>query len=152
VTSAFSESVAEQATLAWLESLGRTVKHGPHISPGELAAERSDYAQAVLIERLSQAIARLNPALPPEALEEGFRELTRPERNRAPRAPARGWHHRRAPEMLSTSRGGHAMMTDQIATWDASGESGATKAMVGSHRQLLSRPLGASPDLGAVAA
>ena len=85
----FTESVVEQAALAWLESLGWTVKHGPDIAPGELAAERSDYAQVALTGRLRQALARLNPALPPEALDDAFRKLTRPEgptleaRNRA---------------------------------------------------------------------
>jgi len=77
--STFTESVVERAALAWLESLGWTVKHGPDIGPGELAAERSDYAQVVLTERLRQALARLNPALPPEALDDPFRKLTRPE-------------------------------------------------------------------------
>jgi type I restriction enzyme R subunit len=87
--SGFTESVVEQAALAWLKSLGWTVKHGPDIAPGELAAERSDYAQVVLTERLRQALARLNPALPPEALDDALRKLTRPEgptleaRNRA---------------------------------------------------------------------
>ncbi len=30
---ALSESVVEDAALAWLESLGYAVKHGPEISP-----------------------------------------------------------------------------------------------------------------------
>ena len=34
-----TESIIEQATLAWLERLGWMVKHGPEIAPGELAAE-----------------------------------------------------------------------------------------------------------------
>lgn len=38
---AFTESVVEDATLAWLEVLGYTVKHGPEIAAGEPAAERS---------------------------------------------------------------------------------------------------------------
>jgi type I restriction enzyme, R subunit len=33
----------------------------------------------VLAQRLRDALARLNPALPSEALEEAFRKLTRPE-------------------------------------------------------------------------
>ncbi len=43
----------------------------------------------VLAQRLRDALARLNPALPAEALEDAFRKLTRPEgaalvaRNRA---------------------------------------------------------------------
>ena len=85
----FSESVVEDAALAWLESLGWTIKHGPNIAPGELTAERRDYAQVVLEDRLRQALLRLNPALPAEAVEDAFRRLVRPDgptleaRNRA---------------------------------------------------------------------
>ncbi len=85
----FTESVVEQAALAWLESVGWSVVHGPEIAPGEPAAERDDYGQVVLAQRLRDALARLNPALPAEALEDAFRKLTRPEgaelvaRNRA---------------------------------------------------------------------
>lgn len=77
--SAFTESVVEQAALAWLEALGFAVAHGPEIAPGEPAAERDDYGQVVLHRRLRDALARLNPDLPPEALDEAFRKLTRPE-------------------------------------------------------------------------
>src|SRR6266508_2785496 len=85
----FTESVVEQAALAWLESLGYTIKHGPEIAPGELAAERTDYGQVILADRLHQALVWLNPALPPEAVDDAFRKLARPEgptleaRNRA---------------------------------------------------------------------
>ena len=53
------------------------------------AAERADYGEVVLAQRLRDALARLNPDLPAEALEDAFRKLTRPEgadliqRNRA---------------------------------------------------------------------
>lgn len=36
--SRFSESVVEDAALDWLKRLGFTIKHSPHIAPGELAA------------------------------------------------------------------------------------------------------------------
>jgi len=36
----FSESVVEDAALAWLERLGYTVLHPPDISPNEVAAEQ----------------------------------------------------------------------------------------------------------------
>ena len=87
----FSESVVEDAALAWLESLGYAVLYGPDIAAGLPGAERSDpnYRDVVLEGRLSAALARLNPHLPPEAHEEAFRKLTRAdaasllERNRA---------------------------------------------------------------------
>ena len=65
------------------------VKHGPEIAPGELAAERSDYGQVVLNERLRQALALLNPACLPEALDDAFRRLTRTEGAHSRRVTAR---------------------------------------------------------------
>lgn len=78
-TAAFTESVVEEATLTWLESLGWSVKLGADIAPGELAAERTEYGQVVLEQRLRDALARLNPQLSDEALTDAFRKLTRPE-------------------------------------------------------------------------
>ncbi len=75
----FTESAVESAALAWLESLGWEVKHGPEIAPGELFAERTNYGEVVLADRLRQALERLNPDLPAEALEDAFRKLTNPE-------------------------------------------------------------------------
>ena len=48
----FTESVVEDAALAWLESLGWTVRHGPEIAPGELSAERASYGEVMLAGRL----------------------------------------------------------------------------------------------------
>lgn len=38
-----NESTVEVAALAWLESLGYAVLHGPDIAAGEPAAQRQDY-------------------------------------------------------------------------------------------------------------
>jgi len=75
----FTESIVEQAALAWLESIGYLILPGPDIAPGEPAAEREQYGQVVLEYRLRQALARLNPQVPADALEEAFRKLTRPD-------------------------------------------------------------------------
>jgi type I restriction enzyme R subunit len=69
------ESTVESAALAWLESLGWQVKHGTDIAPDGLFAERQDYGQVVLEQRLREALARLNPDLPAEALQDAFRKL-----------------------------------------------------------------------------
>lgn len=79
MSTAFTESVVEEATLGWLAGLGWGVVHGGDIAPGELAAEREDFGQVILGRRLRQALADLNPSLPSEALEDAFRKLTRPE-------------------------------------------------------------------------
>src|SRR5215468_2137891 len=75
----FTESMVEQAALAWLESVGWSVRHGVEIAPGERAAERRDYGQVVLEQRLRDALGRLNRGLPAVALDDAFRKLTRPE-------------------------------------------------------------------------
>ncbi len=77
MSSAFTESVVEEAALAWLASAGWQVRNGAEIAPGEPAAERDDYAQVVLGTRLRDALARLNPTLPAEALGDALRKLTR---------------------------------------------------------------------------
>lgn len=75
----FTESVVEQAALAWLEGLGYAVLYGLEIAPGEVEAEREDYTQVILERRVKQSLQRLNPQVPPDALAEAFRKLTRPD-------------------------------------------------------------------------
>lgn len=77
--SAFTESVVEEAALAWLEAAGWQLAHGPDIAPDTPAAERTSYGEVVLAQRLRDALARLNPEFPAEAIEDAFRKLTRPE-------------------------------------------------------------------------
>ena len=87
----FSESTVEEASLAWLTSSGFAVAHGPEIAFGQRGAERSGptYRDVVLERRLREALVRLNPDLPQEALDDAFRKIVRAdapslvERNRA---------------------------------------------------------------------
>ena len=48
MTYRFSESIVEGAALEWLESLGRSIKHGPDIAPGEYTIEAGDHTQSVV--------------------------------------------------------------------------------------------------------
>ncbi|MCI2430520.1 type I restriction endonuclease subunit R [Candidatus Acetothermia bacterium] len=74
-----TESTVESAALAWLKGVGWQIAHGLEIAPDQVLAERRDYSEVVLAQRLRDALARLNPQLPAEALEDAFRKLTRPE-------------------------------------------------------------------------
>ena len=74
-----TESTVEDAALAWLESLGWRIAHGPDIAPDSPGAERADYGEIVLEQRLRDSLARLNPDLPAAALGDAFRKLTRAE-------------------------------------------------------------------------
>ncbi len=97
---AFTESLVEEAALAWLEGLGYAVVHGPEIAAGELGAERSDpnYRDVALERRLRQALVRLNPDLPAEALEDAYRKLTRTD----------------APSLVERNRAVHRMLIEGI--------------------------------------
>jgi type I restriction enzyme R subunit len=61
--SALNESLVESAALTWFGELGYAVGHGPHLAPGEPAAERASFGEVVLVGRLREAIRRLCPAV-----------------------------------------------------------------------------------------
>lgn len=73
--SRISESVVEDAALDWLRGLGYEVLSGMAIAPGEPAAERADYKQVFLFDRLQTKLEDLNPKIPLEGLQEALRKL-----------------------------------------------------------------------------
>ena len=73
--SAIAEAEVEDAALGWLAGLGYAVLRGPEIGPDGPAAERDSHGEVLLAGRLREALARLNPHLPAEALEEALRKL-----------------------------------------------------------------------------
>src|ERR1700736_1141993 len=94
------ETDVEEAALAWLDALGYTVLHGPDIAASAVSAERREpnYRDVVLEERLRQALFRLNPALPQEALEDALRKLIRSD----------------APSLFERNRTLHRMLVDGV--------------------------------------
>ena len=70
-----SESEVEDAALEWLAGLGYAVVYGPEIGPEGPEQERASYDEVLLAGRLRKALARLNPHLPPETLEEVLRKV-----------------------------------------------------------------------------
>jgi len=70
-----NESAVEEATLDWFGELGYSIKHGPHIAPGEPETERASFGDVVLVGRLREAIYRLNPNIPEDAREEALRKV-----------------------------------------------------------------------------
>jgi type I restriction enzyme R subunit len=75
----FTENHVEEAALSWLEGLGYAVLHGPDISPDGGSPERTSYADVILFDRFRAALARLNPHLPPETLEEVVKKVQQTE-------------------------------------------------------------------------
>ena len=96
----FTESTLEDAVLEFLYDLGWQIANGPIIAPGEPAAEREDYRQVFLPDHLRAALARLNPHLPEEALEDVYRQL----------ANLPNQH----PTTAANNRAFHKMLTDGV--------------------------------------
>jgi type I restriction enzyme R subunit len=93
-----NESIVEDAALEWFGELGYAVGHGPHLAPGEPAAERDSFSEVVLVGRLREAIRRLNPAIPEEARTEALRKVLRVG----------------TPSLTQTNRAFHRMLRDGV--------------------------------------
>ncbi len=70
--SIFSEDIVEQATLEWLTELGYTVYQASELN-------RSSYDDVIKMDSLHNAITKINPQIPPQALEDAIKKLTRAE-------------------------------------------------------------------------
>ncbi len=77
--SGFNESHVEEAALAWLGEIGYATVNGLAIGPDAATPERASYGDVLLLGRLKAAIARLNPALSPDARAEVLAKLTQTE-------------------------------------------------------------------------
>ena len=62
--------------LTWFEVIGYTVLLEPDIAPGRPQAERYSYTDVVLLDRLQQALSRINPNIPLKAIEEAICKVT----------------------------------------------------------------------------
>ena len=74
-----SEAQLESALLEQLGGLGFACASDELIGPDGRYPERDAYDEVVLKARLTTAVARLNPALPPEAQADAIRRLTQSE-------------------------------------------------------------------------
>jgi len=73
-----TESDLENVALDWLSGLGYQPLFGPDVAPDTPAAERHGYHEVVLATRLMQALQRINPQVPDDAIQDAFRKLTQP--------------------------------------------------------------------------
>jgi type I restriction enzyme R subunit len=89
----------EIIALDLFDTLGYTVSPGPKIAPGEPAAERESFQEVLLIRRLHDALHRLNPTIPADALEEAHRKVT----------------HTESPSLLANNRAFHHMLIDGVS-------------------------------------
>jgi len=74
-----TESDVEQVVLDILSELDYKILYGPDIAPAPegIKPERKNYQDVVLIERLKNAVDRINPNIPEEAKEEAIKKVLR---------------------------------------------------------------------------
>jgi len=96
-----TENEIEQMALEQLQALGWQVAFGPDIAGDGPRPERdpaASYGDVVLVRRLRAALERINPNLPPAALEEALRQVLTPE----------------SPALIENNRRFHRMLTDGV--------------------------------------
>lgn len=71
------EADLERVVLDLLRDMFWHVLPGSYIAPGEPVAERDDYQQVVLIQRLQAALIRINPQLPADAVHDAVKLVLR---------------------------------------------------------------------------
>jgi len=94
----FYESQLEEATLEWFEELGYEIVFGPDIAPDGEYPEREDYGEVILVERLKEALTRINPKLPNDAIEDALRQILIPQ----------------SPSLIMNNKAFQKMITDGI--------------------------------------
>ncbi|MHB8172806.1 MAG: type I restriction endonuclease, partial [Thermincolia bacterium] len=94
----FCESHLEEATLEWFEELGYEIVFAPDIAPDGEYPEREDYSDVILSERLKEALTRINPKLPSDAIEDAFRQIAIPQ----------------SPSLLMNNKAFQKMITDGL--------------------------------------
>ena len=70
-----TEDQLEQETLAWLQDVGYAVHSGFDLAPDGSNAQRANYREVVLLARLREAIARLNPGITAAAREDAVQQV-----------------------------------------------------------------------------
>lgn len=93
-----SEAEVEQALLEQLRGLGWAIERDEVIGPDGSAPERDSHDAVVLLGRLQDAVARLNPHLPPEARADAVNKIAQSE----------------LPNLLEENRRIHKLLVDGV--------------------------------------
>lgn len=105
-----NEEQFENLVIKWLLELGYIYENGYEIAPGTPRAERTDYRQVILIDRLRSKLTVLNPHVPASAIEDALSQITRPN----------------FPSLLQNNRDFHRLLRDGVKVeFQADGETKA---------------------------
>ena len=92
------EAQVEVGLIELLRELGYEYAFGPDIACDGVRPERTSYADVVLDDRLRQALTRINPDVPSDAIDEAIRKVTRVE----------------SPSLIANNRTSHKLVTEGV--------------------------------------
>ena len=93
-----TESEIETLAIERLQALGFDYIYGPDIAPDSANPERASFAEVVLLTRLRNIVARINPTLPAAALDEAIKTIQRIS----------------SPELLANNEAFHRLLTEGV--------------------------------------
>jgi len=93
-----TENTIEEFSIELLESLGYEYLYAPNIAPDGENPERNTYEDVILLERLQNAVRRINPTISADAQNEAIKELLRIN----------------SPELLTNNESFHRLLTEGI--------------------------------------
>ncbi|WP_461534436.1 HsdR family type I site-specific deoxyribonuclease [Sinomicrobium sp.] len=93
-----TENHIEQLAIERLEALGYEYIYAPDIAPDGATPERDSYEQVLLLNRLQNAVKRINPDIPADAQAEAIKEIQRIA----------------SPELLANNETFHRLLTEGI--------------------------------------
>ncbi|PPD53941.1 MAG: DEAD/DEAH box helicase [Methylotenera sp.] len=93
-----SESEIETLAIERLQALGFDYVYAPEIAPDSAKPERASFAEVLLLSRLRNAVARINPTLPAAALDEAIKTIQRIS----------------SPELLANNEAFHRLLTEGV--------------------------------------
>lgn len=93
-----TESAIEDFAIQLFEQLGYRYIYAPDIAPDGDNPERSRYDEVILKDRLRSAVQRINPSVPPHALQEALKDVERIH----------------SPDLLANNEAFHRMLTEGV--------------------------------------
>lgn len=96
--SKIKESAIETLAIERLQALGFSYVYAPDIAPDANNPERDSFAEVLLTQKLRNAVGRINPTLPPAALDEAIKTIQRIS----------------SPELLANNEAFHRLLTEGV--------------------------------------
>jgi type I restriction enzyme R subunit len=93
-----TESSIETLAVELLEKQGYAYIYGPDIAPDSETPERASFEDVLLVERLKNSVARINPSLPADVRDDAIKQILR----------------LNSPELIANNESFHRMLTEGI--------------------------------------